>query len=64
MFLIAEPSGATNLDAMILIVEGHVYSTLNSHMFLIVEPSGVSNLDVIMLIVRGHVYNTLNSRIL
>jgi hypothetical protein len=30
LFMIAEPSGAINLDEIMLIVGGHVYSTLNS----------------------------------
>jgi hypothetical protein len=57
MFSIAETSGVTNLDAMILMVGGHVYNTLNSCMFLIAEPSSVRNVDVMILIVIGHVYD-------
>jgi hypothetical protein len=32
--LIVEPSGITNLDVMMLIVGGHVYSSLISRMYL------------------------------
>jgi hypothetical protein len=63
MFFIVEPSGVANLDVIILIVAGHIYSTLNSCMLFIVKSFSIVNLDVRMLIVEGHMHISLISHV-